>query len=78
MDTETKQNLKFKPKIYRNLNPAGHWHNVLFGLCEAADFIVRVISFGRYATNLTLEHSRVVTRKQIAKLKQNQKNEGKP
>lgn len=70
MEQTRKQNLKFKPKIYRNMNPAGYWHNMVFGLCEAVDCVVRVVSFGRYATNLTSEHSRLMTQRHIAKLKQ--------
>lgn len=75
MEQTRKQNLKFKPKVYKNLNPAGYWHNVVFGLCEAVDCSVRVVTLGRYATNLTSEHSRFMTQRHIAKLKQNRQHE---
>lgn len=70
----TKQNLKFKPKIYKNLNPTGHWSNIVFGLCEAVDCIVRVVTLGRYATNLTTEQSRIMTVRHFTKLKQNRQH----
>ncbi len=74
MELTREQNLKFKPKIYRNMNPVGNWSNIVFGLCEAADCIVRVVSFGRYATNITSEHSKLMTHRHIAKLKQNRQH----
>ena len=57
------------------MNPVGNWCNVKFGLCQGVDTIVRVITLGRYATNLTLEYSRIITVRHFAKLKQQSKEQ---
>lgn len=59
--------------IERNRHPAGRLYNVLFGLCQVADGLVRVASLGYLHTRLTLAVSRRVTEKYLAKLREERK-----
>jgi hypothetical protein len=44
--------------IERNLNPAGRWSNMLFGLGGIVDGLIRVSSFGFLHTRICLVISR--------------------
>lgn len=44
--------------INRYRSPSGYLSNVVFGLCEVCDGLVRILSFGRACTTLTLDYSR--------------------
>ena len=54
--------------IERNRNPAGRLFNMLFGLCEVADGLIRVASLGYLHSRLTLALSRRAAEKYIANL----------
>ena len=58
-----------KSKIQRNRHFAGRVNNVHFGLCQLADGLVRVLSFGFLHSTFTLDQARNVARKQLTKLK---------
>ena len=55
--------------IERNHNPAGRLYNLLFGLCEIVDGLIRVTSLGYLHSRLTLELSRRTAEKHIARQK---------
>ena len=59
--------------IQRNRHPAGRLHNALFGICQIADGLVRVLSLGHLHTRLTLELSSYQTRLYLVKLKERNK-----
>ena len=44
--------------IERNRNPAGKRYNILFGLCEIADGLIRVASLGYLHSLFALEVSK--------------------
>lgn len=56
--------------IERNRHPAGRLFNILFGLCEIADGLIRVASLGYLHSRLTLTLSRRATEKHIARQKE--------
>ena len=39
-------------------SPSGYLSNVVFGLCEVCDGLVRILSLGYACTTLTLDYSR--------------------
>lgn len=49
--------------IERNRNPAGRLFNILFGLCEVADGLIRIVSLGYLHSRLTLALSRRAAKK---------------
>lgn len=55
--------------IERNKHPSGRLSNMLFGLAEVVDGLVRVVSFGFAHTRLTLIVSKWQTKKHIESLK---------
>lgn len=55
--------------IERNYHPAGRVFNILYGMCEIADGLIRVISLGYLHSRLTLNLSRKATEKHIARQK---------
>lgn len=55
--------------IERNRNPAGKRYNLLFGLCEVADGLIRVASLGYLHSRLTLNISKRAAAKHIAQQK---------
>ena len=55
--------------IERNLNAAGRRANVLFGVVELVDGLVRVLSLGFFHTRLCL----IVTRWQVRRAFQNRR-----
>lgn len=59
-------------KIELNKNPAGRVNNMIFGFCQLADGIVRVVSFGFLHTRFPIDQARNATRKHFDQLK-NQK-----
>ena len=58
--------------IERNRHPTGRLSNVLFGLCQTADGLVRIVSLGYLHTRLPLEYTKRQTKNLIAKLKKDQ------
>ena len=52
--------------IERNHHPAGRVFNMLFGLCQVADGLIRVLSLGYLHSRLTLTVSRKATEKLIS------------
>lgn len=55
--------------IERNRNPAGALYNLLFGLCEIADGIIRVTSLGYLHSRFALEMSKRAVKSHIARQK---------
>lgn len=55
--------------IERNRNPAGKLYNLLFGLCEVADGLIRVASLGYLHSRFTLDISKRAAAKHIAQQK---------
>lgn len=45
-------------RIERNLNPAGKLSNAEFGFAEIIDGVIRLLSFGYYRTDATLQQSK--------------------
>lgn len=55
--------------IERNRNPAGKLFNLLFGLCEVADGLIRVASLGYLHSRFALDMSKRAVAKHIAQQK---------
>lgn len=55
--------------LYRNKNPAGLLGNMLYGLAQITDGIVRIITFGTVATKLPLIVTRRQTQNHLKQLK---------
>lgn len=55
--------------IERNRHPAGRLYNMLFGLCEVADGLIRVVSLGYLHSRLPLTASKKAVERHIAQLK---------
>lgn len=55
--------------IERNLHPAGRLSNVVFGLLQVADGLVRMLSFGFAHSTFVLDYSRYQARKAIRNMK---------
>ena len=55
--------------IQRDLNPAGRLWNLIFGLAQIADGIIRVVSLGFLHTRFCLTVSREQSRRAIQNLK---------
>jgi len=55
--------------IERNRNLAGKSYNMLFGLCNIADGLVRIFSFGQFHTNLPIRVSRYQAKIQSNKVR---------
>lgn len=62
--------------IQRNRNPAGRHYNILFGLCEIADGLIRVVSLGYLHSRLTLALSRRAVKKYMLQQKQSRAERG--
>ncbi len=58
-------------KMFINKNPSGKFTNILMGLAEIVDGLIRIISLGYLATTLPLDVSRYMVLKNIAKMKAN-------
>lgn len=56
-------------KLFVNKNPAGKSTNILMGLVEIVDGLVRILSLGYLATTLPLDVSRYMVLKNITKMK---------
>ena len=57
------------PLVERNRHPAGRAYNLLFGLCQVVDGLIRIVSLGYLHTRLTLNVSRKATEKLIYRRK---------
>lgn len=55
--------------IERNRNPAGKLFNLLFGLSEIADGLIRVVSLGYLHSRFALEVSKRAVKRHIARQK---------
>lgn len=55
--------------IERNRNPAGKVFNLLFGLCEIADGLIRVVSLGYLHSRFALDMSKRAVKTHIARQK---------
>lgn len=55
--------------MFLNKNPAGKVFNIVFGLAEILDGLVRLFSFGFLATTLTLNWSRYGAKRSIEIMK---------
>ncbi len=53
--------------IERNHHPAGRAFNMLFGVCQVADGLIRVVSLGYLHTRLTSTVARKATEKLISR-----------
>lgn len=65
--------------IERNRNPAGRLYNLLFGLCEIVDGIIRVVSLGYLHSRFALDMSKRAVKAHITrqkKLRAAHKNNG--
>lgn len=58
-------------RLFVNKNPAGKFSNILMGLAEIVDGLVRILSLGYLATTLPLDVSRYMVLKNITKMKAN-------
>lgn len=56
-------------KMFINKNPTGNFTNILMGLAEIVDGLVRILSLGYLATTLPLDVSRYMVLKNITKMK---------
>ena len=57
------------PLVERNRHPAGMAFNMLFGVCQVADGLVRIVSLGYLHTRLTSTAARKATEKLISRRK---------
>lgn len=55
--------------IERNKHISGRISNIHFGLCQIADGLVRVLSFGFLHSTFTLDQARNAARKRLEALK---------
>ena len=55
--------------LFLNKNPAGKISNMVFGILEIVDGIVRVLTFGFIATEFNLRFTRWTAKNHIQKLK---------
>lgn len=55
--------------IHQNKHPSGRFGNILFGLCEVIDGVVRVMSAGYAHTNLLCFVTRYQARKMLKNIK---------
>lgn len=55
--------------LYINKNPAGKFSNMVIGMAELVDGIIRVMSFGFVMTRFPLNASSWQTKKYLTKLK---------
>ncbi len=60
---------RLKTLIHLNRNPAGLLANIIFGIAEIADGLLRLFSLGTVCSRLPLEVSRVSTARQFAKMR---------
>lgn len=55
--------------IFKNKNPSGKLWNILFGLAQFVDALVRILSLGYFCTNYCVTVSRHMTQYHINNLK---------
>ena len=60
---------RLKSLLHRNRNPAGLFVNIIFGIAEIADGLLRLASLGTVCSRLPLEVSRISTARQFAKMR---------
>jgi hypothetical protein len=63
-----------KNPFQRNKNPAGRIYNMQFGLLEVVDGLTRFLSAGFLHSDLLVTSARKYSRRQLEKLKAQQKN----
>ena len=56
--------------LQRNRHPSGRISNMTFGLCNIADGLVRVLSFGFLHSTFALDHARRSAKNRINQLKE--------
>jgi len=56
--------------IYKNKNICGYTHNIVFGIVECLDGLLRIVSFGRLCSTMVIDCARTAVKKHFQKLKE--------